>query len=81
MREKLAQLTHEQWSGWMDHLFRKCEKGSDGTLIIPKWAVDRWQRQAKTPFSKLTPTEKDSDREEADRFLAIFKENHEGKKQ
>ena len=72
MREVLAKLAHEQWSGWIDYMFEKCTKAPDGELTIPKWAVDRWQRQAKTPYSELSITEKDSDREEADKFLAVF---------
>lgn len=80
MREELAKLAHEQWSGWMDYLFGKCipyqpgkVQAEEGALIIPKWAVDRWQRQAKTPYSELTIAEMDSDREEAGKFLAVFR--------
>ncbi len=82
LKEELAKLAHEQWSGWMDYLFSKCRetRPSDGEafhedcLIIPEWAVDRWKRQAKTPYSDLTPAEMDSDRTEADKFLAVI--NH-----
>lgn len=79
MREKLAQLAHEQWSGWIDYMFGKCVpykpgkvQAEEGALIIPKWAVDRWKRQAKTPYSELTLAEKDSDRKEADKFLELI---------
>ncbi len=24
--EKLAQLAHQQWSGWMEYLFSKCSE-------------------------------------------------------
>lgn len=79
IREQLAKLAHEQWSGWMKYMFSKCPvykansvQAEDGTLIIPKWAVDRWMGQAKTPYGRLSEGEKDSDRSEADRFLALF---------
>ena len=79
MRDILAALCHKQWSGWMNYLFSKSipykpgdVQAEKGALIIPKWAVDRWKRQAKTPYSELTTAEKDSDKEEADKFLAIF---------
>ena len=72
MREELAQLAHEQWSGWIKYMFKNCKKTINGELIVPKWAVDRWRRQASTPYSGLTPTEMDSDRAEADKFIAIF---------
>ena len=83
LREELAKLAHEQWSGWMDYLFSKCINYKAGTIqaeagavIIPKWAVDRWRGQSKTIYSDLTPAEMDSDRTEADKFLAVFNTRH-----
>ena len=78
MKEKLAKLCHEQWSGWMEYLFSKCFKDTgqfdktNGNLVIPKWAVERWKRQMETPYSELSDKEQDSDRNEADKFLVIF---------
>ncbi len=43
-----------------------------GSWTMPPWAVERWLRQAKTPYSELSETEKDSDRAEADRFLELL---------
>lgn len=37
MREKLADLCHRQWSGWMTYLYGKCSSNPDGTLTIPAW--------------------------------------------
>lgn len=72
LREQLAALCHEQWSGWMEYLFAKCKVKDDGqSMLIPPWAVDRWVGQMKTPYAELSESEKDSDRKEADRFLAI----------
>lgn len=71
-REALATYAHEAWSGWMTYLFSKCEYDlSDDLVIIPKWAVERWQRQAATPYRELPESEKESDRTEADKMLAI----------
>ena len=79
LREKLAELAHSQWSGWMDYLFSKCidYKASQvqaevGALIIPKWAVDRWRGQAAIIYEDLSRDEKNSDRTEADKFLEVF---------
>lgn len=72
VRERLAELAHKQWSGWMDYLFEKCKSNSDGTETIPKWAVDRWKKQMKTNYTELSDTEKDSDRSEADRMLVVI---------
>jgi hypothetical protein len=72
LREDLANLAHEQWSGWMEYLFEKSTKNTDGTVTIPAWAVERWERQAKTSYGELSEQEQDSDRSEADKFLKII---------
>ena len=76
LREKLAKLAHEQWSGWMIYLFSKCSCHArlDGIRIIPEWAVKRWARQSNTPYDELSEEEKDSDRTEADKFLSLLKQ-------
>lgn len=74
-REKLASYAHKQWSGWMDYLFSKCVnpiEADTGTVIIPKWAVERWKRQIETPYEELSEPEKESDRKEADGMLEII---------
>lgn len=68
VRERLAALCHDQWSGWMDHLFGKL----DGSNRIPTWASHRWKTQMTTPYDKLSEEEKDSDRREADKFIALL---------
>lgn len=82
MREKLADLCHKQWSGWMEYLFSKCHEEvvpeypskKTGALVIPSWAVERWKRQMKTNYEKLSEEEKESDRKEADKFIKLFEE-------
>lgn len=71
-REVLADLCHKQWSGWMRYLYSKCVSNPDGTLTIPGWAVARWTRQMCMAYSGLSEEEKNSDREEADKFLAVI---------
>jgi hypothetical protein len=72
MREQLAALAHAQWSGWMEYMFSKCRADSPSGLTIPIWAVERWQRQMNTPYAELPEEEKNSDREEADKVLALI---------
>ncbi len=81
MKEELADLCHKQWSGWMEYLFGKCVdydpdkiQAEEGALIIPKWAVDRWKTQVETDYCDLSTAEMDSDRKEADKFIALI--NH-----
>jgi len=75
VREKLAAYAHKAWSGWMNYLFEKSALNPDGTVTIPAWAVERWKRQAKTPYAELLESEKESDRKEADIILQIVKRN------
>lgn len=71
LREPLAALAHEQWSGWMRYLFEKAPPNIDGTVTLPAWAVDRWTRQMQTPYADLSAQEKESDRAEAERVLIV----------
>ncbi len=72
LREKLAELAHDQWSGWMRYLFEKGNHNHDGTWTMPSWAVNRWSQQMMTPYSELSEEEQDSDRKEADKFLNVL---------
>ena len=76
MREKLAELCHDQWSGWMKHMFSKCNVTKKGIVKIPLVYANAIKRQMNTSYENLSENEKNSDRKEADKFLAIFtKEN------
>lgn len=72
MREKLANLCHEQWSGWVRYMFSKGTFNDDGTWTMPAWAVERWKRQMETPYAELSESEQNSDRNEADKFLSVL---------
>jgi len=71
-KELLAQYAHDAWSGWMEYLFSKSIHNDDGTVTIPKWAVDRWKRQADTKYDDLPEQEKMSDRDEAMKMIEII---------
>ena len=75
LREQLAELAHEQWTGWMRHLYSKCQTSGNGDyMLIPKLWWTRWLRQMDTRFGDLSDAEKESDRKEADRVLALLVE-------
>ncbi len=65
LRERLAALCHEQWSGWMDWMLPRIS-GPERM----EWLA-RWYRQKGTPYELLSDEEKASDRKEADRILAV----------
>lgn len=72
LREALAEYAHDAWAGWMKYMFEKGTFNADGTYTMPQWAVERWMRQANTPYADLPPGEKESDRLEADRMIEIW---------
>src|SRR5665811_31967 len=60
--EKLAALEHKQWGHWTEHILSN---------LTPE-NIRKWKRQIKTPYSKLSEKEKDSDREWAIKVLKTF---------
>ena len=70
--EKLADIEHQRWADWQKYVHSKCIKNSDGTLIIPKWAVEQWEREINTPYSELIEDEKEKDREQVRRYWNLI---------
>jgi hypothetical protein len=74
MLEKLSKIAHESWAGWTKYFFEKGVKNADGTITIPKWGVERWERQIKTDYKDLSEKEKESDRTEAHKYISVIKQ-------
>lgn len=74
--EALAALAHEQWSGWMEYLFTRAVMldavMTVGGKLSDEWP-ERWRRQMKTSYAELSEKEKESDREEARRVIALLR--------
>lgn len=73
LKEDLANLAHDQWSHWMKYMFSKSVENQDGSITIPKELVERWTRQMNTDYANLSESEQDSDRNEANKFLEVFR--------
>lgn len=73
LKEALAAYAHEAWSDWISDLFEKSKRMPDGTVRIPKWAVDRWKRQMIISYEDLPENEKEPNRGEADEMIDIMK--------
>lgn len=71
-REALAAYAHTAWSEWMVWMFSKSVSNEDGSVTIPYGYYKALYRQIMTPYDALTEREKDADREQADRMLAII---------
>lgn len=72
LREPLAALAHEQWSGWMQYMLAKCQINDDGSVTIPAKYHQALFRQMTTPYAELSELEKDGDRAEAERVLILL---------
>jgi hypothetical protein len=73
--EQLAEKEHASWARWMQYLFSKCYCDQDCTLIIPVTLVERWRKQADTPYAQLSEREKQSDRDEVAHIMPIIGEH------
>jgi len=74
LEETLAKVEHERWSHWQRYLHAKCVTNSDGSLTIPSNFAAKWSRQARTSYADLSESEKQSDREQVQRYLPIIAE-------
>ena len=72
--EKLAEYSHDSWSGWMVYMMGLSFFAMDGSITILPSLVKRWQRQMNTTYADLPEEEKESDRNEAIKILNIIKE-------
>ena len=63
-REKLAELEHEQWAHWTEYMLANMNEEN----------INKWRRQAGTPYDQLSEKEKDSDRNWADKALRLLDE-------
>lgn len=64
LTERLAALAHEQWAGWTEYLLANLDDVH----------IQGWRRQIATPYVELSEHEKESDRKEARRVLAVLAE-------
>ncbi len=69
--EKLADIEHQRWANWQMYLHKHITE-KEGELTLPKESVNRWEGQIQTPYEKLTENEKDSDREEVEKYWHII---------
>lgn len=71
LREQLADEQHAIWSHWMKYMFSCGAYQSNGAWVMPAEKVERWQRQMDTPYDDLTDKEREFDRHQADKVLAV----------
>lgn len=67
--ESLAAIEHDRWASWQRYVHDHCQRLEDGALVIPADLAARWEAQIETPYAELSEQEKDSDREQVQRYL------------
>lgn len=73
LMEKLADIEHQRWADWQQHVHSKCSLSKEG-LAIPMNLIDRWNEQICTPYAELSEEDKEKDREQVRRYLPLIKD-------
>ena len=69
--EKLAAVQHDIWAHWQGYVHnQKLSKA----LSITREDFDHWQHQIETPYAELSEKEKDSDREQVEKFWPLIED-------
>ena len=70
IREKLAEIEHERWSDWQAWCHKILRENCPSPEL--EAVLERWDRQIATPYKDLSEAEKQSDREQVDRYLPLI---------
>lgn len=70
--DDLAAVEHDRWAHWQDYMHSKGTLQTDGSLVLPRELVERWQSQMTTKFAQLSEAEKESDREQVRHYLPLI---------
>lgn len=71
-REVVAGIQHDIWAHWMRYLFSVALHNPDGSVTISAEHVQRWTRQMETDYAHLSERERESDRDQTDKVLAMI---------
>jgi hypothetical protein len=71
LREPIAEVVHDLWASWTRFVLSQCWQSAGG-LVIPPLLLEKWTRQAATPYPALPEAEKESDRRHADLLISRF---------
>ena len=68
LRELLADIEHQRWADWQSYVHLQLIND----YTIPVGLFQRWKKQIETSYKDLSEKEKDSDREQVDRYLPLI---------
>lgn len=72
--DMLAAVEHQRWAHWQNYLHSEGTKLADGSLLLPPDLVARWEKQIQIPFENLSDDEKESDREQVQKYIPVVAE-------
>jgi hypothetical protein len=71
--EQLAAIEHQRWADWQHHVHNTAGiRRPDGSILLPAGTVARWERQISTDYAELSEQEKQSDRDQVDRYWHLI---------
>lgn len=73
--EILAEFEHDRWSVWQKYVHYICIKNNDGSYIIPKEYVNRWNNEIETEYKSLPNSIQESDRKQVKKMLKVLEDN------
>ena len=68
--EKLAEIEHERWADWQSWCHKILREHCPSPEL--EKVLERWDKQIATRYSELSEKEKDSDREQVDRYWYLL---------
>lgn len=71
--EQLAAIEHTRWADWQSYLHRILRSECPSSEL--EHVLARWDRQIATPYSDLSESEKQFDRNQVNRYWALITEH------
>jgi hypothetical protein len=71
-QDSLAEIEHERWSDWQAWCHKILRENCPSPEL--EAVLERWDRQIATTYKDLTESEKQSDRDQVNRYLPLFKD-------
>jgi hypothetical protein len=70
--EELAAIEHQRWCHWQRYVHDRGQRLPDGSLVLSRELVQRWDIQISKAYADLDESEKESDREQVRKYLPVI---------
>lgn len=72
LKEKLASIEHERWSDWQKWCHEVLRESMPDHWTELNNVLERWDKQIATSYKDLSEREKQSDRDQVDRYWSLI---------